>query len=667
MTAENPSQDHIDRLLFSMSSLSDIGETLTSTGDFNATLRSLLHLVLGVLTISKGAVLLYDPTMKILSVRTSRGLRGTRPPMALEEEWVRDLTRENLPLERAELVRIIPNLGGERDSCLDQLQSHFWVPLVARNRLMGILSVSDRFMKQPYSEQDLSLLATMARHIAVGIYNHTLMEETLAVQNYNQNILTSIASGVISTDLDGRIVSVNQSAERILRLEGDKLVGTMCKRLSRHLNNEGITNLMKTVEDTGARNEVSQLNCRIADSQLVLDVSVAPLINQEGNLSGLVIALDDLSEESRIRNIFKRYVSDRVVDMVLHPENRLSLGGEHRDIVVVFTDLRGFTRMQEEQGPEATVLMLNEYYEAMVEVIVRHNGTLSRIAGDGLMILYGAPISFEDKMERAIQTVLDMRDALNDLNEQREAAGKEPLGMGIGISSGHVLAGNIGSPQRMEYTVIGDPVNLAARLVDIAEGGQILISDDVYQQIKDHFFAGHFRTIRVKGKQRPVHIYELLGAKGEHEEEEIVPLKAQTIHTPSSEMELTIPMLPEMELAAGKTAAAAAEFMGLEKDKVEEIRLALIEACINAIEHSNSKERKVHISFSMGEEELVITIQDFGEGFEVDDMRQHLEERASDKTLLKRGWGLTIMEELMDVVEVISSKKGTTIRMVKRR
>jgi class 3 adenylate cyclase/anti-sigma regulatory factor (Ser/Thr protein kinase) len=399
----------------------------------------------------------------------------------------------------------------------------------------------------------------------------------------------------------------------------------------------------------------------------VLDIRISPLISRDDILNGLVITLDDLSEENRIRRIFTRYVSDRVVDMVLRPDTRPALGGDFRDVVVVFTDLRGFTRIQETQGPEETVRMLNEYYEVMFDIIARHNGTLSRIAGDGLMILYGAPISVDDDMGRAIHTVLDMREALILLNERRTAAGKEEIGIGVGISAGRVLAGNVGSPRRMEYTVIGDPVNIAARLVDIADSGQILVSEDVFLQARDRFYAHYVRSIRVKGKQRPINIYALKGTESVGTELEGVQEDEGAMQKPSGEIDLTIPLLPEMELAAGKTAAAVAAFMRLDENTIEEIRLALIEACVNAIEHSKSKDRKIHINFVIHDDALEITIQDFGEGFDTEDIRRRMAKRVSSDKLLKRGWGLTIMEELMDDVEVQSGGKGTTIRMVKKR
>ena len=840
MASKAPSsQDRIDRLLFSLSSLSDIGETLTSSGDFTLMLRALLRQALGMLAISKGALLLHDRTARRLLVGASSGLGRVKPALNLQDGWESALIAVNRPVFRDELESLLPGLTTTGRQTLDALHAHLWAPLVVQRRLVGVLSVSEHFQKTPYEPEDLVLLGTIARSIAVGLYNQSLIEETKAanlalnqkvmemetlydvgmamtsdldidtltdavlirlatvlalrsgflaltdgpgqpfrivasfgldptvidelckneigkrindvitrgvprilndrgresgrypwrhlmliplwsreatlgvlgamdresretdvqpfvdgdlrlasafanqagvaianarlyrrildIKNYNQNILTSISSGVVTTNLDGTVVSMNRAAARVFDADVGDFLNRSWNRLTDHLDGGDIPALIQSVQDTGREAQRSQVACRISEIPRVLDIRVSPLFDQDGGVSGLVIVLDDLSEENRIRNIFKRYVSGRIVDLVLHPERKVTLGGEIREIVVVFTDLRGFTQMQEEQGPEEMVATLNEYFHEMVEVISHHNGTLSRIEGDGLMILYGAPIALDDEMGRAMQTVLDMRTALDRLNEHRILNGKEPLGMGIGLASGRVLAGNIGSYQRMEYTVIGDPVNLAARLVDIAASGQILVSEDVFMEIRDRFHIELFRTIRIKGKQRPVNVYELKG-KGRPpalpatvQSKEPDPMKKQ-----STEVDLTIPLLPEMELAASRTAAAIAEFMRLDHNKVEEIRLALIEACVNAIEHSKSKDQKGYINFIIQDDQLEITLQDFGEGFDVDAVRHRLGERDPNR-LLKRGWGLKIMEELMDSVEVQSGRKGTTIRMIKRR
>lgn len=655
----------LNRKILELETLYDVGMAMTSELDIDALTDEILVRLVGVLDLRAGFLQLVDEAAGRLQTVASFGIN---------EAAIHRLCLSASP----DLVTRVLETGTShvanhfnRNRTNTPCRHLMLIPLRAREEILGILGVMDKESREtdvlPFTEDDKRLASAFANQAGVAVSNARLYRNILDVRNYNQNILSSISSGVISTDLNGCIVSVNRSAQRILGLENEEVVGTSCQALADRLQNDEIRPFIQAALDTGTGGEIPRIACQANDRHLVLDIRISPLISQDDRLNGLVITLDDLSEENRIRRIFTRYVSDPVVDMVLQPDTRPAPGGDFREVVIVFTDLRGFTRIQETQDPEETVRMLNEYYEIMFDIITRHNGTLSRIAGDGLLILYGAPISFDDDMGRAIRTVLDMREALILLNERRTATGKEPLGMGVGISVGRVLAGNVGSPRRMEYTVIGDPVNLAARLVDIADSCQILVSEEVFRQARDRFHVQHLRTIRMKGKQRPVNIYELEGADHDDAESEVSQDKEKTVKRPSGEVDLTIPLLPEMELAASKTAAAVAEFMGLDENKIEEIRLALIEACVNAIEHSKSKDRKIHISFAIHDNDLEITIQDFGEGFDTEDIRRRMAKRASSDKLLKRGWGLTLMEELMDDVEMQSGSKGTTIRMVKKR
>jgi GAF domain-containing protein len=179
-SSHETSEDRVDKLLFSLSSLGDIGEALTSTEDFSAILRSLLHLVLGVLTISKGAILLFDRESHTLSVQAARGLGRTAPTIHLKDEWVQILVRENRPLSRFDLERLLKSMTSRYTDELDMLQVYLWVPLMVRKQLLGVLSVSERFMKISYTDDELALLATISRHIAVGISNHILIEEIQA-------------------------------------------------------------------------------------------------------------------------------------------------------------------------------------------------------------------------------------------------------------------------------------------------------------------------------------------------------------------------------------------------------------------------------------------------------------------------------------------------------
>ncbi|MCK5380736.1 MAG: ATP-binding protein [Candidatus Latescibacteria bacterium] len=624
------------------------------------TVNEVLTRLVAILDVRSGFLMLKVETSGKLEIAAHFGIEREE----IQRLRLSDILKEAIGTGRS---RILNGIGERLTGA--SFRNLMIVPMKGGQEILGVLGVLDKEIREGggvigFTEKDERLAYSFGNQAGVAVANARLYKNILDVKNYSQSILASLSSGVISTDLEGRIESINRSAQRILEAEGDEMVGRSYREISDHLNNNEVADLIESVLCTGVGEQAFQLECRTDARALSVNVSVSQLKDQEEESRGLVIALEALSEESRIRNIFKRYVSDQVVDMLLRPETRFTLGGEERDVVVLFSDLREFTRMLERQGPEEVVATLNAYYEKIFEVILRHNGTLNHMPGDGFMVLYGVPISFGDEMERAIRTALEMREALHRLNDQRSEVGKDPLEMGIGISTGRVLAGNIGSRWRMHYTVVGDPVNLASRLVDLAESDQILLCKEVYRTIRETFRVDYFRTIRVKGKKMPVDIYELKGeggVDGLNESETEGATKK-----PSGQVDLTIPMLPEMELAAAKTATAVAEFMGLGERKIEEIRLALIAACLNAMEHSKSKDRKVYINFLIHDDELEITIQDFGEGFDIEETGRRMAARAPGK-LPKRGGGLRIMEELMDSMEVKPGPKGTLIRMIKRR
>ena len=400
---------------------------------------------------------------------------------------------------------------------------------------------------------------------------------------------------------------------------------------------------------------------RVPDSDMVLNASLSPLRDPQGQVQGLVIALENLTAETRIRTMFKQYASDQVVDLLLASPSGPALGGEKREVTILFVDLRGYTALLERIGPEEMVVLLNECFTRMVDLVLRYNGTLNKYTGDGFMVVYGAPVAFPDDSERAARTALEIREEMARFNRRN----KQDLGLGIGICRGAVLAGNIGALRRMEYTVIGPKVNLASRLCDRARAGQIWVDRQVYEAVKEQFACAPLGRQSFKGTGVPVEVYELLGAKGARPKR-VEKEKEQGAKEGSYQVDLSIPMAPQMEVAASKVAAAVAEFMGLEEEKIEEVKLALIEACINAFEHSRSKDRRLDIHFTAGGEELRILIADRGQGFDVEKVRQEQRARRA-RGERRRGWGLTLMEELMDEVQVRADENGTAITMVKRR
>ena len=213
------------------------------------------------------------------------------------------------------------------------------------------------------------------------------------------------------------------------------------------------------------------------------------------------------------RQAFERFLSSNIVEKILANPNEIHLGGENQTVTILFSDIRGFTRMSEHMEPHAVVELLNEYFAEMTDLIFESGGTLDKYLGDGIMVLYGEPFLAGADAFRATKTAMEMQRALADLNRQWQSRGQSPLSIGIGINTGPVTAGYIGSAKRMDYTVIGDAVNLASRLCSNAAGGQILVSESTYLQLNGSIPAQRLEPIRVKGKETPVELHEVFWQK----------------------------------------------------------------------------------------------------------------------------------------------------------
>jgi adenylate cyclase len=216
-------------------------------------------------------------------------------------------------------------------------------------------------------------------------------------------------------------------------------------------------------------------------------------------------------EKRRVKRLFSRYVSRDVFQRLLASPGEIGLGGERREMTVLFSDMRGFTTLSESGEPEDLVRQLNQYFTRMVEVVFAQRGTVDKFVGDMIMALYGAPLDDPDHADHAVQTALQMVDALQELNRRWTIEGRAVLDIGIGINTGEMIAGNIGSDTIMSYTVIGDNVNLGARLESLNKqyGTRILISEATRRQLKGQYDVRPLGEVVVKGKTRPVAIFEV--------------------------------------------------------------------------------------------------------------------------------------------------------------
>jgi adenylate cyclase len=231
--------------------------------------------------------------------------------------------------------------------------------------------------------------------------------------------------------------------------------------------------------------------------------------------------LQHLAEQVELRNkfireTFGRYLTDEVVATVLESPSGLQIGGEKRKVTMLMSDLRGFTSMSERLPPERVVAMLNRYLTSMVAVIKHYQGTIDEFIGDAIFVLFGAPTWQEDDAQRAVACAVAMQLAMGGVNEQNKQEDLPELEMGIGIHTGQVVLGNIGSSERMKYGVVGSQVNLTSRIQSYTTGGQILISETTRQEVGRILKPGRQMEIKAKGIEHPITLYEVLGIGGAH-------------------------------------------------------------------------------------------------------------------------------------------------------
>ena len=231
--------------------------------------------------------------------------------------------------------------------------------------------------------------------------------------------------------------------------------------------------------------------------------------------------LKQLAEQVELRNrfireTFGRYLTDEVVSTVLESPSGLQMGGEKRTLTLMMTDLRGFTSLSERLPADRIVTLLNRYLAAMIPVIKQYRGTIDEFIGDAIFVLFGAPVWQEDDAERAVACAVAMQLAMNAINEQNRAEDLPEIEMGIGLHTGQVVVGNIGSPERMKYGVVGSHVNLTSRIQSFTTGGQILISESTRQDVGQMLKIGREMEVTAKGIEKPIALYEVLGIGGKH-------------------------------------------------------------------------------------------------------------------------------------------------------
>ena len=374
-----------------------------------------------------------------------------------------------------------------------------------------------------FDRNDEQFMEAFNIQACVALQNAQLFATIKQQEQMQRDILRSLSNGVISTDSKGHILAANESALRLLGLEEEE-------RLEGKLIND-IINIKENDFDKWCNDALNAADEKLREqyypdrtliSHQSLENSINLSINTIADVSdsqqvrGALVVMDDISDEKRLKSTMYRYMTQELAEELLKLDDA-KLGGDRKEVSILFSDIRGYTTLTENLEAEEVVGMLNEYFESMVEAVFKHKGTLDKYIGDAIMAVYGSPLPLQNHAWMAVQTSLEMRRRLKEFNSRRQADDKPQIKIGIGINSDVVISGNIGSSKRMEFTAIGDGVNLGSRLESVSKqyGCDIIISDNTYEPCKHLVWARELDFIRVKGRNEPVSIYELIGLRND--------------------------------------------------------------------------------------------------------------------------------------------------------
>ncbi len=514
-----------------LETLYEIARTLNSTLDFDEVLCVVMDRVIEVVKAERGFLVLINPVDGALQFTIARNKEAhTIPTDSFDYNMSRSIVMGVLKTERPLITDDAQTdnmLRGYESIMAYNIRSVMCAPLIVRGNCIGAVYVDSRINTNLFGPKHRDLLLAFCNQAAIAIDNARLfadlnkaIKQVRQDKRYMDNIFSSIANGVITTDSAGIITTFNERAAQILQLRAVAVVGKHYQDAFKERPKVGLAEMLRSalVQHEHGTIVPRGVECDIPERGRVnLNLYASALRDAQGAHIGMTLVLDDRTELKRsqyevkqIRRMFERYVHPNVVEQLIRDPKALHLGGETKEISVVFADIRGYTRLSETLAPEQVMHLINRYLTIMCEAIWEEEGTLTAFQGDALMAIFNAPLPLKMHALKAVRAAWKMKMAV--LAYQRSRPEETPVSFGFGVNTGLATVGNVGSQERMQnYTAIGDAVNIASRLQSSVSDNNILLNETTYMQVYRHVQVGKAFSLDVKNKTRPLNVRFLLG------------------------------------------------------------------------------------------------------------------------------------------------------------
>lgn len=494
--------------------LQTISGTINSSLDLPEVLRQVMDAIIELTGAERGFLMLTDDESSAQEVQVARNMdRETieRSSFDISRSIVQHVARSGEAVVTIN-AQTDPRFSGQESIISYNLRSILCVPLKSRERIMGVIYADNRIAAGIFGDDDRDLLAAFANQAAVAIANARLFQRTreqlaniTEMKNLMDDVFASIASGVITVDAQDCVALFNRAAERILGLHAGDVLGRPYTEVLQAI--DGFDGVVKQVRAGGGQHTLEvEAWVRPQPGRASLSFTFSPLWDIGDNVNGVTVVVEDLSEKKRLESV-RRYLPPALVEQV----RDLDAAGrpQRRFMSVLFGDVRDYSTISEQWAPEELVEVLNGYFSVAAGVINQYEGVIDKYMGDAFMAEFNTTLNpQEDHIERAVRTALAIRKEIAAYHSTVPQSRR--LHFGMGIHSGESVVGNVGTHFRKDYSVIGDAVNLAKRLQEIAEADQILVTQAVYDQVKAWADLRFIGERQLKGRDTIEQVYELL-------------------------------------------------------------------------------------------------------------------------------------------------------------